>query len=166
MGILRRSFFPFNALGMPSFNNSVYRENVPYVIGISKVLFYINLLAYHSLIKSECEEEKNVGCCSQGYFLFLTSKIIHVRKTILKTLIHDRKCQITSICVPLDIVFSPKSSKEQKFVQRLYCTFVRRLVKSLQMHFSKRLLWDINIEDDPNLSFRQVWALTLHLMFF
>ena len=24
LGILRRSFFPFNALGMPSFNNSVY----------------------------------------------------------------------------------------------------------------------------------------------
>ena len=24
LGILRRSFFPFNALGMPSFNNSVH----------------------------------------------------------------------------------------------------------------------------------------------
>ena len=27
LGILRRSFFPFNALGMPSFNNSVPRYN-------------------------------------------------------------------------------------------------------------------------------------------
>ena len=26
LGILRRSFFPFNALGMPSFNNSVLSE--------------------------------------------------------------------------------------------------------------------------------------------
>ena len=28
LGILRRSFFPFNALGMPSFNNSVPTYNV------------------------------------------------------------------------------------------------------------------------------------------
>ena len=27
LGILRRSFFPFNALGMPSFNNSVQYDD-------------------------------------------------------------------------------------------------------------------------------------------
>ena len=28
LGILRRSFFPFNALGMPSFNNSVSNDEI------------------------------------------------------------------------------------------------------------------------------------------
>ena len=48
LGILRRSFFPFNALSMPSFNNSVYLESVnfPKILDctytIDLVLYFID----------------------------------------------------------------------------------------------------------------------------
>ena len=51
LGILRRSFFPFNALGMPSFNNSVFLTCSALVIFLywtSKSLN--NLLSYCGLI--------------------------------------------------------------------------------------------------------------------
>ena len=48
LGILRRSFFPFNALGMPSFNNSVsWSLNLQTVIKLGLLFVWDNHVGIH-----------------------------------------------------------------------------------------------------------------------
>ena len=57
LGILRRSFFPFNALGMPSFNNSVHQSLVTFFLG-THFIYYITT-NYYSIKENPAKTKTN-----------------------------------------------------------------------------------------------------------
>ena len=67
LGILRRSFFPFNALGMPSFNSSVEQSKIipAFVFRLTWGMWFICLFYSKRLlfIQLLLQLQTNIHCC-------------------------------------------------------------------------------------------------------